>query len=187
MSKDKKSSDIKKPFYKKWWFWIIVVIIVIGGGASSSNQATKVGTNNGTSSSKSSEQTVFKVGDIISYDKKEITVTSVERNHSSGNEYIKPSDGMEYVKVTIKIENKSDDKISYNTLDWEMQDSNGDIKNYLGAAMAQASDNLGSGDLAKNGTKTGSIVFEVPSGDSKLTLHYKSSFWSDKTVEIELQ
>ena len=174
----------KKSFYKKWWFWVIVAIIVIGGGASS-KQATKVGTNN-SNTSQSSEQTEFKVGDAIAFDNKQITVTSVDRNYSSGNTYITPKDGKEFVKINVTISNKSNDKVSYNTFDWEIQDSNGTIEDYSDAMMAQADDALGSGDLAKGGTKTGSIVFEVPSGDAGLILHYKPSFWSDRDIEIDL-
>lgn len=74
--------------------------------------------------------------------------------------------------------------MSYNALNWEMQDSAGDIKNY--AIIAIDSSHLSSGDLAKGGKKTGTIVFEVPKDDKGLTLHYKDSFFSSKTIEIKL-
>lgn len=175
----------KKPIFKKWWFWVIIVFIIIGVSSSQSanKNATKVGENGSTS--QNSEQTKFKVGDVIAFDGKQITVTSVDRNYSTGNDYIKPSDGKEFIKVNVIIENKSDDKVSYNVFDWKVQDSNGAIESQTGnAIMANPSDNLGSGDLAKGGKKSGSIVFEVPSGDAGLILHYQPSFWSDKAVEI---
>lgn len=165
----------------------IIVIVSINGG---DNEPKKVDQNNtGTTSEQKadkSEKTEFKVGDVIAFDGREVTVTSVKRNYSTGNEFATPKAGKEFVKVNIKIENKSDDKLSYNTLDWEMQDSSGSIEGYMDAMMAQADDNLGSGDLAKGGKKAGSIVFEVPKGDKGLILHFKSSFWSDKSVEIKL-
>ena len=175
----------KKPIYKKWWFWLIIVIIIIGVSSSQSGNkdATKVGENGSTS--QKSEQTKFKVGDVIAFDNKEITVKSVDRNYSSGNDYIKPSDGKEFIKVNVLIENKSDDKVSFNTFDWKVQDSNGVIESQNGnAIMATSDDSLGSGDLAKGGKKSGSIVFEVPKGDAGLVLHYQPSFWSDKAIEI---
>lgn len=177
---DKKQE--KKPVYKKWWFWVIiaVVVIAIGSAGGNDNGAKKVGTNG---EETSIEQTEFHVGDVISYNGQEITVKSVERNYTTGNQYEKPSEGHEYVKVNLYIENKSDDKISYNPYDWEMQDSDGDIKTYT---WVSAEDALNSGEIAKNGKKSGSLIFEVPKNDTGLILHYKSSFWSNKTVEIKL-
>jgi len=172
----------KKPVFKKWWFWLIVVIVVGAIGASTQNKATKVGENSN-NGSKSSEQTEFKVGDVIAYENREITVKSVERNWTA--EYSKPDAGKEYIKVNLYIENKSDDKMSYNVFDWELQDGSGDIKSQAWAIGNE--DNLSSGDLAKGGKKSGSVVFEIPKDDHDLTLHYKSSFWSNKTIEIKLQ
>lgn len=110
---------------------------------------------------------------------------SVDRNYNTGNEFSKPKEGKEFVRVHILIENKSDDKMSYNALNWEMQDSSGDIKNY--SILAIDNSNLSNGDLAKGGKKNGTIVFEVPKNDKGLTLHYKDSFFSSKTIEIKLQ
>lgn len=177
----------KKPIFKKWWFWVIVVFVIIGvsSSQSDSNDATKVGEDNSSSQSAEVEQTSFKVGDVIAFDGKQITVTSVDRNYSSGNDYIKPDDGKEFIKVNVLIENKSDDKVSYNSYDWKVQDSDGAIESQNGnAIMANSDDRLGSGDLAKDGKKSGSIIFEVPSGDDGLILHYQPSFWSDRDVEI---
>ncbi len=184
-----------KPIYKKWWFWVIIILVISAIGATSSqsnnggnsNEATKVGEGSGdNTASQDGQSGEFKVGDVIAYDGKEITVRAVHRNYSTGNSYFTPKDGMEYIKVDLLIKNKSDDRISYNALDWEIQDGNGNIENYIDAMFAQADDALGSGDLAKGGEKLGSIVFEIPQNNSGLILHYKSSFWTDKTVEIKL-
>jgi len=185
MSEIKEKS--KKPIFKQWWFWIIIVVIIgIGGVASQGDkEATKVGENSDSSQKASDEKTEFKVGDIIAYDGKEITIKSIKRNYDSGNQFITPAKGKEYIKINIYIENKSDDKISYNTYDWELQDSDGDIQS-VAMLTYSIDDGLGSGDLAKGGKKSGSLVFEVPKNDTGLVLHYKSSFWSDKTVDIKL-
>lgn len=185
------SEQAKTPIFKKWWFWVIIVVIVMGAAAASQsggNDATKVGENENSSQTTdkpAEQQTEFKVGDVIAYDGKEITIKSVERNYDSGNQFIKPADGKEYVKVNIYIENKSDEKISYNTYEWQLQDSDGDIKS-ADALTFTVDDGLTSGDLAKGGKRTGSIVFEAPKGGTGLILHYKSSFLSDKTIEIKL-
>lgn len=70
-----------------------------------------------TSEQTAEEKSDFAVGDVISYDEKEITVVSVERNYDSNNEFYQPEAGKEFIKVSIKIENKSDEKLSYNSYD----------------------------------------------------------------------
>lgn len=183
----------KEQSKKKNWFakhkiltviGIVLIIFIIGGVMGSQNQtATKVGDAN--SGSKASEQTVFKVGDVISFDNKKVTVTSVERNWDSSNEFIKPSSGNEFVKAQVTIENNSNDQISYNPFDWKRQDSKGVIQS--AAVVTFTIDGaLNSGELAKNGKVSGFLVFEVPSGDSGLVLHYNPSFWSDKKLEIKI-
>ena len=190
--KENKNQGDKKPVYKQWWFWLIIIVVIGGAyGSSSSNSPKKVG-ENGTSSSTSQqtsstgdepERTVFSVGDVVAIDKKEVTVTSVERNWESSNMFSKPGEGKEFVRVHVVIENKSDDRISYNPLEWSMEDSSGDIKSHT---FAVDDDALESGELAKDGKKVGTIVFEVPLGDEGLKLHYKSSFWSNKEITFNL-
>ena len=182
----------EKPFYKKAWFWIVIVVIIAIG--SQYKQPEKVGENknsgsNGSSQTQNSEKkkeekTEFNVGDIIAFDGKELTVEKVERNWNSGNSYLKPKDGKEYVKVSVKIENKSETEMNYNVFEFKAEDSNGAAEN---ANMQTYSlpDSLGSGDLVKGGKKSGSMIFEVPAGSS-LKLHYQPSFWSNKKVIINL-
>lgn len=180
----------KTPIYKKWWFWVIIVLVLVAIGGGASQEASKVGTvENSTSnetSSTSTENSVFKVGDIIEKNNVRIAVTSVERNYSTGNEFTEPKDGKEFVKLNIKIENKSNDRVSYNALDWEIEDSNGNIESYMNAMFAQADDDIGSGDLAAGGVKSGSIVFEVPAGDTGLKAHYKDNIFSSSEIIINL-
>ena len=186
MSKTKSTSTDKKPFYKQVWFWVVVVVVLIAiGGAGISNKPEVVGNYDGNSSEQTSDgNSEFKVGDIISFEGQEVVVTSVERNYSTGNKYTKPSEGKEFVKVNIQIQNKSQDKESFNALDWEIEDSDGVINDY--SILGQADDHLGYGDLAAGGTKKGSLVFEVPAGDKGLKLHFTPNIWSSKEVVINL-
>lgn len=168
-------------------FLVLVILGAVAMGAGGKKDtATKVG---GTSSSqtdqKKSEKTTFKVGETIAFDEKEVTVVSVEHNWSSGNEYIKPDSGKEYLKVQVQIVNKSDQEASYNTFDWKMQDSNGAVQDVDGTAFT-VDGALKSGQLTKGGKVSGFLVFQVPQGDSGLTLRYSPSFWTDKKVEIKL-
>ena len=182
----------EKPFYKKAWFWIVIVVIIAIG--SQYKQPEKVGENKNPESNVSSqiqnsekkkeEKTEFNVGDIIAFDGKELTVEKVERNWNSGNSYLKPKDGKEYVKVSVKIENKSETEMNYNVFEFKAEDSNGAAESANGQTYSLP-DSLGSGDLVKGGKKSGSMIFEVPAGSS-LKLHYHPSFWSNKKVIVNL-
>lgn len=101
-----------KPWYKKWWVWLIIVIILIGAGGAAGNK-DKTATNSGSASNstetkKVEEKTEFKVGEAASFDNKTITVTDVQRNYDTGNQFAQPESGKEFVIVTVKITNDSD-------------------------------------------------------------------------------
>ncbi len=183
------SETAKKPIFKRAWFWVIIVIFIIGicaATSSKNNEPQKVGDSSGSSEQTTDTNNEFTVGDVISVDGQEISILSVERNYTPDNEFVKASDGKEYVKTNLQIQNKSTETKSFNALNWEIESSDGVINSYLKAALAQADDSLGSGDLAANGIKKGSIVFEVPTGDSGLKIHFKPTLWSSKEVIIKL-
>ena len=192
LNKVSSKTKSEKPFYKKAWFWIVIVVIIAIG--SQYKQPEKVGENKNSGSKGSSqtqnsekkkeEKTEFNVGDIIAFDGKELTVEKVERNWNSGNSYLKPKDGKEYVKVSVKIENKSETEMNYNVFEFKAEDSNGAAESANGQTYSLP-DSLGSGDLVKGGKKSGSMIFEVPAGSS-LKLHYQPSFWSNKKVIVNL-
>lgn len=177
----------KKPWYKRVWVWIgiVVLLLIIGGATASEDNPKLADESSSVSSSKQEQKTVFKVGDTIDFDSKKVTVVSAERNWNSGNEFISPESGKEFVKVQVKIENNSDSEASYNTFDWKMQDSDGNIQD-VDASAFSADGALDSGNLASSGKVAGFLVFQVSAGDTGLTLRYESSFWSDKKIEIKL-
>lgn len=171
-----------KPAYKQWWFWVIIVVVagfIIGlVNMGNSNNPKKVdgGDNSSSMSNSDSQKNEFKVGDTIAIEDYEVTVLDVVRNFDSGNPYITPKDGKEFVKVNIQVVNKSDETKSYNVLEWKIQDSDGAIESPDGLSYT-VDDGLNSGELASGGKKNGSIVFEAPAGDAGLKLHYKP-IWS---------
>lgn len=64
--------------------------------------------------------------------------------------------------------------------------SNGDIQSVDAGLQFTVDGALNSGDLAPNGKKEADLYFQVPKDDAELTLHYESSIWSDKTINIKL-
>ena len=181
------SQSNKKRWYKRVWIWVIVVIVLIiaVSASSSKNTPTKVGSGTESSAEQKSEQTTFKPGDVIEFDQKKVTVAAPERSWNSGNQFIVPQSGNEFVKVQVTIENDSNSEATYNTFDWKLQDSSGVIKDVASAAFS-VDGALNSGNLAPKGKVSGFLVFEVPAGDAGLTLRYSPSFWLDKKVEIKL-
>lgn len=179
-----KTESSAKPLYKKWWFWLIIIIVVIAiAGASASSPQKNGEYSQGQTESAQNE---FSVGDIITYDGRDITITSVERNTYTDNQFYKADAGKEFIKVNVIIDNKSDKNISYNTYDWKIQDSEGVIQDVDAGLQYTVDGALDSGELAPGGKKTGDLYFEVPKDDTGLVLHYKPSLWANETINIKL-
>lgn len=168
---------------------VILLFVIVGalsGGSSTSNNNTA--DNGDESSSQSSEEvkTEYMVGETASFDNKSITVTNVERNYSTGNQFAQPESGKEFVIVTVDIVNNSDSTLDYNTYEFKMQDSNGVQQNE--SLMALSEGKLNSGSLAKGGKVTGKLAYEVPQGDMGLKLLYQNfSLFDNKTITFNLQ
>lgn len=186
---EKNVKESKRPIFKKWWFWVIIIVLLVAiAGGTSSIEPTKVGKDNNidTTEQAAEEKSDFAIGDIIAYEGREVTITSVERNYNTNNEFYQPESGKEFIRVSIKIENKSEENLSYNPYDWEIQDSNGDIQSIDAGLQFTVDGSLNSGDLAPNGKKSADLYFQVPKDDAGLVLHYKASYWQDKTINIKL-
>ena len=174
-------------------FTAALLIVLMGasgcGGSPSSSSDQK----------KAEDKTDYAVGETIAYEGKAVTVVSVERNYhfddkyytpeknyDSGNKYDKPEAGKEFVKVNIKMDNKSDANVSYNSNEWEIQDSSGDIQKVDKRLQLTADGALHSGELAPGGSKTADLYFQAPSGDAGLVLHYQPAYANNKTYNIKL-
>jgi hypothetical protein len=179
----------KKSIFKRWWFWVLIVIVLIGvGGAmGGGDNATKTASNDNSSENKSEEEkTEFKVGETASFDDKSITVTKVQRNYDTGNQFAQPESGKEFVIVTVKVTNDSDSTLDYNTFEFKMQDSDGVQQNEAITALSEGK--LNSGSLAKGGKVTGNLAYEVPKGDKGLKLLYQNfSFFDNKAITFNLK
>ncbi len=127
----------------------------------------------------------YKVGETVMVNNHALTVTNVQRNYSTGNKYMAPGSGNEFIKVTLKLENKSSGNINVNSYDFKVQDGNGSAS-YPKSPTYALDDKFDSAQLAPNGSKTGSLVFEVPKSDQNLKLIYKLSSVANKQIEIRL-
>ena len=181
-------SEERKPIYKKWWFWAIIIVLIIGiagsqGGKSDTN--TTSSTSESVTSSTEDEKTEYNQGEQAILGNGAITVTNVER--SQGSEYSKPKSGKEYVVVSLKIENKGKDNLSYNPFYFKMQNSQGQQEDYTITMGVNDDTQLNSGELIPGGSVEGTLVFEEPKGDTGLILIYNDNLWSSKELKIKLQ
>lgn len=160
-------------------FIIIIVVAVIAG---SGNKSSTTGAKNQTT--KTATKSEYAVNEPITIGDQTLTVTTVQRNFSTGNEFVQPEAGKEYVVVTVKLENNGKDQISFNTFDFQIQDSNGVLKNE--AFITGVQNTLSSGNLAPGGKVTGNLGFEVQKDDAGLKLVFKPNFWSNKTITVKL-
>lgn len=170
---------------------VILVVVVIGGiagamGGNKSDTATNTGTNSNSQTDKAEEKTEFKIGETASFDDKSITITDVQRNYDTGNQFAQPESGKEFVIVTVNIVNNSNSSLDYNTFEFKMQDSNGVQQSEAFTAISEGK--LNSGSLAKGGKVTGKLAYEVPKDDAGLKLLYQNfSFFDNKAITFSLQ
>lgn len=139
--------------------------------------------NNKVQDSDGNAKTTFNINETATYEGVNYSVTDVK--YSNGDDWNKPASGKQYVIVTIKIENNSDSKITYNVYDWTMVNSQGQEDNET-FTIIDTDTNLGSGDLLAGGTKTGTIVFEEPKDETSLKLQYYSNSLFDENSTFEI-
>lgn len=197
----------KKPVYKRWWFWVIVILVIGAVGSSMGDESdtidkqveTKEADSKETEAQEGTEETTeeeaeeetepeeekeeFKTNEKIEFEGRVLEVTDIE--YSNGSDFDKPKDGMEYVIVSVLIENNSDKELSYNPYDFKMQNSQGQIESQAFTIIDKET-SLSSGKLAPGGNVSGTVVWEQPKDDDGLKLIFEPSFWSNKRVTVEL-
>ena len=123
--------------------------------------------------------------DEYEYDKVKYQVTNVGK--SKGNNVDKPSDGKEYIIVSIKITNTAGKDIKYNALDWKLVDSS-NKEDAEAFTIINNETSMGSGTLESGKSIEKTIAFEkkLESSDLKLRL-YKNVLEKSPSVEIPIK
>lgn len=161
--------------YLKWAVLALLAIIIVGAVISSNEEKEK----------EEKRKKDFTQNEIAAYKEVEYSIIKVEKTQGS-NYFIKPKDGYEYVKVTLRIENKSNEKIPYNELDWKMVNADG-VEDTFGAITAEDDITLSSGQLDPNGKIEGVLIWEQKVGDNNLRLrYYKSMIDENYTLQFKL-
>lgn len=128
-------------------------------------------------------QKEYNQGDIVTYKDVQYSITGVERTKGE-NMFWQAKEGYEYVKVTINIKNNSDEKISYNPLDFQMVNGEGAEASVF-SITAEDDVLLNSGELDAGGTVEGVIIWEQKEGDTGLKVRYYENVLLDDDYTFE--
>jgi len=198
----------RKPIYKKWWFWVIVIFLLGGGfGASSDNAATthqvtnsderivdettedtKVvdtskkndkNANQTEESINSNTHNIYKIGDVVSTNRIEMTVTKAEY-WTGYDSYAVPDEGMEIYRCYFEIKNigSSDLWVSYP----ECYADDVSCEYYFWGDGSFSWDSISTGRKA-----AGWAYYEVPKGAENIELEYESNIWTDDYIIFKIK
>ncbi|HLZ23985.1 MAG TPA: DUF4352 domain-containing protein [Ktedonobacterales bacterium] len=159
----------------------LVVAISKGGGST-----TPGGTGNNGGSSNSSSSTSrgpAKVGDTITTDDVSCTLVSVKV--ISGDEFIQPKAGNEFIVVHVKIVNKSSSEFNYNEYDFHVKSGSGNVTDAEFPPTTYTANNLlNNGTLTEGGNVEGDIILQAPKGDHNADLTWTPSIFSSNTDNV---
>lgn len=180
----------KKPFYKRGWFWTlaIIVVLVIAAIGRADDSAKKVSSEHKTTSSAKVNRQTFKVGDTVKADGVTLKLNKVD--YYNGSSISTPDSGKMFVMVNVTITNVDRNKVSYNPLDFKLDD-NGNRTDLTEIVLDDnghkvVGDDLKSGDLTKGASITGTLVGQAVQTD-KLKLIYTGSLFSkDEEITFDL-
>ncbi len=113
----------------------------------------------------------------ITYKDVEYSIVKVEKTKGT-NEFCFPNDGKEYVKVTVRMKNNSEEKVDFNGLDWQMINANG-VEDPWGTYTCDDDESFSSGELEPGGTYEGVLIWEQTIGDTNLRLRYYNNVLFD--------
>ncbi|MDH6371714.1 hypothetical protein M2444_003513 [Paenibacillus sp. PastF-3] len=202
----------KKPFFKKWWFWLIIVFVVIGVIGSQGNDseptvsksepavakvddtaATEKPVETEKPTSKPTEEPketmITEVGQTITTKNFKLTVESLDK--PKGNDYVKPSEGNEFVEIGIILENiSSKDYMVSSMLMFNAYQDSFSINEDLMAHTLDSQIGTMDGALAAGKKIRGKLAYQLPKDWKELEINTDFtvlSFSSDGEIKIVLQ
>lgn len=125
----------------------------------------------------------YLIGEIANLDGTLVQIVSMEK--SAGSDWDTPKDGYEYIIVTIVIKNTGDKTINYNSYDFKIQNSQGQLVDTC-FVILDTDTKLNYGKLVVGGYISGTLVYEEPKNDTGLTLIYTPSYWDDSSIRFNL-
>jgi hypothetical protein len=152
-----------------------------GGGGDTSSQQTRA------PKTKTANTAVeVNAGETAELRDRTLVINEVERNFVPNSRIAQQKAGYEFVRVYVTRTNTGSQSFDYNVNNFKVQDSNGVQNNYSGPAMQNIPYPISTGALAPGGTLEGNLVFEVPQGDTGLSLVYEPFERNLGTVTVHL-
>ena len=165
--------------------FVVLIAVTPKPSSTSTDSSNKIADTSTKTTTPTPAKTDFIVGEKIENSGKQLTVTKVDRNYSSGNQFSVPKAGKEFVRVYIELINSSSSEISFSPFDFKVQDGDGLISS-IDSSSYSLPDSLSSNSLATGGKVKGSIVFEIPKDDKTIVLTYSASFWTGQNIKVKL-
>lgn len=192
-----KKERIKKPLWKRWWFWIVVVVVVAGaaaGGSEESSSQTATTETSETSENGSTETAVETeeqptVGDTVTVDDIEWTITNVETGSSFSSDMGSVETGSDetvLVKVSGKTVNRANEERSSGFSGLKLVDGSGTEYGEHEDAWLVA-DPLALDSFNPNVPKTFETIFEIPASAEEI--HFKATnfaMFGEESILIDL-
>jgi len=133
---------------------------------------------NDDSKSEDDEQTEFSIGEKVEY--KGVHYTLVDVKEHTGNEYLKPSDGMVYLNCEFLIENESDEDVSISSmLSFEAYADDYDVDQSFSAVIG---DKGLDGTIAVGKKMQGSIGYEVNKDWESIEIHFEPDLFGKTKI-----
>lgn len=154
----------------------------VSGGASSEASASS-----DVSQTSAHAKEFYTLGEQFVIDGVTYTVTDGGRKPQL-SEALTAKDGYEFALYNVDIQNTGSEDYHYSQSDFSLVTGAGEIEdNYIIIDTQNKYDDLGNGELASDGKRSGFVAFQVPQGDQPTELRFESIRSKEASFKVKLQ
>lgn len=176
----------KRKHVLLWVVLGVLALIIIGAAGSGGREPAPAAASSTSAAAPKSEskapvKKTFGVGE--SAELKDIVVTLVSVEESSGSQFNQPTDGNVFVICEFEIENNSSSEITVSSLlSFAAYCDDYSLNFSLTALLENGNRNQLDGQIAAGKKMNGIIGYEVPIGWNELEIRFTPSFWSGNEI-----
>lgn len=176
----------KRKHVLLWVVLGVLALIIIGAAGSGGREPAPAAASSTSAAAPKSEskapvKKTFGVGE--SAELKDIVVTLVSVEESSGSQFNQPTDGNVFVICEFEIENNSSSEINVSSLlSFAAYCDDYSLNFSLTALLEKGNMNQLDGQIAAGKKMNGIIGYEVPIGWNELEIRFTPSFWSGNEI-----
>jgi len=181
------------PWWKKKWVWIvaIIVLIAIGANAGKKSDAKKVASGSTTTTTTSTKADTSdapaaapKIGEDVKVGRWTVHVYGTQDPYVATNQYTQPQAGMRLISVDMSLTNRTAQSETFAELA-SLKVKAADNREYSVHYSGEGLPSIG-GDYAKQETKRGTTLFEIPTDATGLAVVVAGDFGGETKVSIPL-